>query len=120
MSMILVFTRKWNACYRVLRHRIWLRASWAARHFVGTPLLTGLQVERQRKSMKKNGLSRLRRDSLPLCGQRVFRLHDKRAASSIDVNNLREFSFGTRIANQDVKSKRLLLRRSGSLEGLCH
>jgi hypothetical protein len=21
MSMILVFTRKWNACYRVLRHR---------------------------------------------------------------------------------------------------
>ena len=47
----------------------------------------------------------------------MSRLHDKRAASSIDVNNLREFSFGTRIANQDVKSKRLLLGRSGSLEG---
>jgi hypothetical protein len=66
--------------------------------------------------MKRNDLSRLRRDSLPSCGQRVFRLHDKRAAFSIDVNNLREFSFGTRIANQDVKSKRLLLGRSGSLE----
>jgi hypothetical protein len=72
------------------------------------------------KSMKKNDLSRLRRDSLPACGQRVLRLHDKRAASSIDVNNLREFSFGTRIAIQDVKSKRLLLGRSGSREGLCH
>jgi hypothetical protein len=35
-----------------------------------------------------------------------------------DFNNLREFSFGTRIANQDVKSQRLLLGRSGSREGL--
>jgi hypothetical protein len=73
-----------------------------------------------REINKKNGLSRLRRNSLPACGQRVSRLHDKRAASSIDVNNLHEFSFGTRIASQDVKSKRLLLGRSGSLEGLCH
>ena len=32
-------------------------------------------------------------------------------------NNLREFSFGMRIANQDVKSQRLLLGRSGSREG---
>jgi hypothetical protein len=67
--------------------------------FVGTPLLTGLQVERQKKSMKKNDLSRLRRDSLPACGQRVSRLHDKRAASSIDVNNLRRPKFGTHIAH---------------------
>jgi hypothetical protein len=35
-----------------------------------------------------------------------------------DFDNLREFSFGTRIANQDVKSQRLLLGRSGSGEGL--
>jgi hypothetical protein len=69
---------------------------------------------------KKNDLSKLCRDSLPACGQRVSRLHDKRAASSIDVNNLRKFPFGTRLANQDVKSKRLLLGRSGSREGLCH
>ena len=45
--------------------------------------------------MKKNDRSRLRRDSLPACGQRVSRLDDKRAASSIDVNNLRRPKFGT-------------------------
>jgi hypothetical protein len=49
--------------------------------------------------MKKKGLSRLRRDSLPACGQRVSRLHDKRAVSSIDVNNLHPPKFGTRIAH---------------------
>jgi len=50
--------------------------------------------------MKKNDLSRLRRDSLPACGQRVSRLHNKRTASSIDVNNLRRPKVGTRIAHQ--------------------
>jgi hypothetical protein len=50
--------------------------------------------------MKKNDLSRLRRDCLPACGQGMFRLHDKRAASSIDVNNVRRPKFGTRIAHQ--------------------
>jgi hypothetical protein len=79
--------------------KIWLRASPTAQHFVGTPRVMGLQVERQRKSMKKNDLSRLRRDSLPACGQRVSRLHDKRAASSIEVNNLRRPKFGTHIAH---------------------
>jgi hypothetical protein len=48
--------------------------------------------------MKQNDLSRLRRDSLPACGQRVSRLYGKRAASSIDVNNLRWSKFGTHIA----------------------
>jgi hypothetical protein len=37
---------------------------------------------------------------------------------STDFNNLREFSFGTPIANQDVKSQRLLLGGSDSREGL--
>jgi hypothetical protein len=37
---------------------------------------------------------------------------------STDFNNLREFSFGTRIADQDVKSQRLLLGGSSSREGL--
>jgi hypothetical protein len=36
---------------------------------------------------------------------------------STDFNNLREFSLGTPIANQDVKSQRLLLGGSGSREG---
>lgn len=49
--------------------------------------------------MKKNDLSRLHRDSLPACGQRVYRPHDKRAASSIDVNKLRRPKFGTHIAH---------------------
>ncbi len=49
--------------------------------------------------MKKNDLSRLRHDSLPACGQGVFRLHDKRAGSPIDVNNLRRPKFGTHIAH---------------------
>jgi hypothetical protein len=48
---------------------------------------------------EKKDLSRLRRDSLPACGQRLSRLHDKRAASSIDVNNLRRPKFGTHIAH---------------------
>jgi hypothetical protein len=48
--------------------------------------------------MKKSDLSRLRRDSLPACGQRVSRMHGKRAASSIDVNKLRGSKFGTHIA----------------------
>ena len=50
--------------------------------------------------MKKKDLSRLRRDSLPACGQHVSRLHDKRAASSIDVNDLRRAKFGTHIAHK--------------------
>ena len=49
--------------------------------------------------MKKNDLSKLRRNSLPACGQRVSRLPDKRAASSIDVNNLRRPKFGTHITH---------------------
>jgi hypothetical protein len=49
--------------------------------------------------MKKKDISRLRRDCLPACGQRVFRLHDKRAASFIDVNNLRRPKFGIHIAH---------------------
>jgi hypothetical protein len=37
--------------------------------------------------------------AMPACGQRVPRLHGKRAASSIDVNNLRRPKFGTHIAH---------------------
>jgi hypothetical protein len=70
--------------------------------------------------MKKNDLSRLRRDSLPACGQRVSRLHDKRAASSIDVNNLRRPKFGTHIAHQHDEPHGLVLGHFGSWETLCH
>jgi hypothetical protein len=69
---------------------------------------------------EKKDLSRPRRDSLPACGQRVSRLHDKRAASSIDVNNLRRPKFGTRIARQHDEPEGLVLGHFGSWETLCH
>src|SRR5579864_3031743 len=69
---------------------------------------------------EKNDLSRLRRVSLPACGQRGSRLHGKRAASSIDVNNLRRPKFGSHIAHQHDEPHGLVLGHFGSWETLCH
>jgi hypothetical protein len=72
---------------------------WAYNFKNGLQIVPGVAVPFGVGPSEKKDLSKLRRDSLPACGQRVSRVHDKRAASSIDVNNLRRPKFGTHIAH---------------------
>jgi hypothetical protein len=57
---------------------------------------------------------------MPACGQRVSYLHDKRAASSIDVNNLRRPKFGTHIAHWHGETAAPSVRTFRFWEALCH